>query len=176
MQRAISEAWLYPDGSAHELKHIIDHPSRFCVYGTTDGSLWPQGDIELLCDYFAGCLLMPRPAVKRMFTGGLQDVDQLAEHFQVSTAAMRVRLGQLKLRSGISLQNDQDSSPSEGYGRTRSSRTGSRTMQDAPAAWVSRNASPNAIRREHSDDIALQSPLSPSPADTMVAAPIGVRP
>jgi hypothetical protein len=32
---------------------------------------------EAVCDDFAACLLMPRPWVKRLWSGGLQDIDAL---------------------------------------------------------------------------------------------------
>jgi Zn-dependent peptidase ImmA (M78 family) len=53
--------------------------------------------VERICDYFAGCLLMPRPWVKRLYGDGLQQLDQLAASFGVSQAAMAVRLSQIGL-------------------------------------------------------------------------------
>jgi Zn-dependent peptidase ImmA (M78 family) len=50
--------------------------------------------IEQVCDYFAGCLLMPRPALKRAWVDGNQSVVSLARRFGVSQAAMQVRLHQ----------------------------------------------------------------------------------
>lgn len=51
------------------------------------------------CDYFAACLLMPRPAVKALWGLGHQRVEDLAAHFGVSRAAMGLRLHQLGLTS-----------------------------------------------------------------------------
>ena len=52
---------------AHEFKHIIDHRFAHLIY-----SQFPEKDraakIEQLCDYFAGCWLMPRPWVKVSIT------------------------------------------------------------------------------------------------------------
>ena len=50
-----------------------------------------------MCDYFAACLLMPRPWVKRLWAQGTQDATVLAATFAVSPAAMNVRLQQLGL-------------------------------------------------------------------------------
>jgi Zn-dependent peptidase ImmA (M78 family) len=80
---------------AHELKHIIDH-SRVVELPPTSH---PQVhyETELLCDYFAGCLLMPRNWVKKAYADGVQSTAHLAQLFQVSPRAMQVRLSQLGL-------------------------------------------------------------------------------
>jgi Zn-dependent peptidase ImmA (M78 family) len=78
---------------AHEFKHILD--DRFCnlIYGSV-----PEAERhafqEHVCDYFAGCLLVPRPWLKRYFYGGTQDTIRLARRFDVSQAAIETRLGQ----------------------------------------------------------------------------------
>jgi Zn-dependent peptidase ImmA (M78 family) len=81
---------------AHEFKHIIDHRFADLIY-----SKFPDADrkrmIEQLCDYFAACLLMPRPWVKRAFCSGTPDVASLARHFDVSQPAMQVRLNAIGL-------------------------------------------------------------------------------
>lgn len=78
---------------AHELKHILDHPFVDTLYRGV-----PEIDrhdfIERTCDYFAGCLLMPRPWLKRAWTTGTQHPPTLARQFHVSLAAMTVRLNQ----------------------------------------------------------------------------------
>lgn len=79
---------------AHELKHIIDHRFSGPIF-----SSFPERDrrrlAEQICDYFAGCLLMPRPWLKTTYAGGLQHLPSLAEHFDVSIAAVQVRLSQI---------------------------------------------------------------------------------
>jgi hypothetical protein len=79
---------------AHEFKHILDHRFVHVIY-----SAFPEADrhqmIEQICDYFAGCLLMPRPWLKRLYFEGLNHVPDLAETFGVSQAAMTVRLYQI---------------------------------------------------------------------------------
>lgn len=81
---------------AHEFKHIVDHRFADLIY-----SKFPEKEraakIEQLCDYFAGCLLMPRPWVKRLYCSGQQHIPDLAQTFGVSQAAMTVRLSQIGL-------------------------------------------------------------------------------
>jgi len=81
---------------AHEAKHIIDHRFASLIY-----SRLPVRDrealVENICDYFAGCLLMPRPWLKRIYCAGQQHLADLAQTFGVSQAAMAVRLNQVGL-------------------------------------------------------------------------------
>jgi hypothetical protein len=82
---------------AHEFKHILDHPFVDEAYSKPRGqssSDWA----ERTCDYFAGCLLMPKSWVKNLYCNeGIQELPTLARRFHVSQAAMRVRLLQLGL-------------------------------------------------------------------------------
>jgi Zn-dependent peptidase ImmA (M78 family) len=82
---------------AHELKHVIDHPQQAILYANHRfGS--PHLQAERAADYFAACLLMPKAWIKRAFyDDGIRDPRMLARRFQVSTAAMRVRIEQLQL-------------------------------------------------------------------------------
>jgi Zn-dependent peptidase ImmA (M78 family) len=82
---------------AHELKHVIDHPKLATLYANPRfGSAYLQA--ERAADYFAACLLMPRAWVKRAFYDkGVRDPRALARLFDVSAAAMRVRVDQLQL-------------------------------------------------------------------------------
>jgi Zn-dependent peptidase ImmA (M78 family) len=80
----------------HEYKHIIDHGSP----GLVDlGSFryFGREPVEYIADYFAGCVLMPKRLVKRAWGEGLQQLSDLADHFDVSEPAMTVRLAQLGL-------------------------------------------------------------------------------
>lgn len=79
---------------AHEYKHILD-------YGYTDW-LYPSAPCtheldhsEYAADYFAGCLLVPRVALKRAFGQGIQRPQQLAHHFGVSERSIETRLHQV---------------------------------------------------------------------------------
>lgn len=82
---------------AHELKHILDHPFIHVLYtgeqDPDDRHRW----IEQVCDYFAGCLLMPRPLLKKAWTSGDQHLGRLADKFHVSRAAITTRLQQTGL-------------------------------------------------------------------------------
>lgn len=93
---------------AHEFKHILDHRFALIIY---DGIRADERQevVEQICDYFAGCLLMPRPWVKRLYCSGVQRLNTLSEAFGVSQAAMQVRLNQIGLvepasRCGVSKQ------------------------------------------------------------------------
>ena len=76
----------------HEFKHIIDHEGVDRMYrGFT------HREVEIVADYFAACVLMPRRFVKRLFGQGHQDAGELAAMFGVSEVAMRRRLKDLGL-------------------------------------------------------------------------------
>ncbi|QSZ50074.1 ImmA/IrrE family metallo-endopeptidase [Arthrobacter sp. D5-1] len=78
---------------AHEYKHIVDHNRADALYiGNRD--VTPAEQAEQAADYFAGCLLVPKKLLKRAYYGGMQRTADLAAHFQVSEAAMTVRLRQ----------------------------------------------------------------------------------
>ncbi len=79
---------------AHEFKHVLDH----CGYDVTYRDLG-NGDptthdrqIELICNYFAACFLMPAPWVKRSWRAGIRDEEALAGLFGVSREAIHNRL------------------------------------------------------------------------------------
>ena len=81
---------------AHETKHILDHPFVDQLYGAIDPH--ERDDwIEAVCDYFAGCLLMPRRWLKHAWVTGNQHVSTLAYRFETSQAAIRTRLAQTGL-------------------------------------------------------------------------------
>lgn len=81
---------------AHEIKHIIDHRFAKLTYGQFPDEE-RQAMVEQVCDYFAGCLLVPRPWLKRIYCGGQQHLPELARTFGVSQAAISVRLSQVGL-------------------------------------------------------------------------------
>jgi Zn-dependent peptidase ImmA (M78 family) len=82
----------------HEFKHIVDNPYINVLYHE-DGYARQSAEerAERMCDYFAACLLMPRPWVKRLWAQGVQDAAVLAATFNVSPAAMDRRLQDLGL-------------------------------------------------------------------------------
>lgn len=81
---------------AHELKHIIDHPFVNLLYAAENGTERHKW-IEQICDYFAGCLLVPRPWLKRAYVNETTDVEALVRRFGVSHAAITTRLAQTGL-------------------------------------------------------------------------------
>jgi Zn-dependent peptidase ImmA (M78 family) len=88
--------WRQRFSLAHELKHVIDDP----VIQRKHRHLAPDKRdqrAERMCDWFAACLLMPRPWVKHDYCGGLQNPYRLAQRYYVSTEAMTTRLTELGL-------------------------------------------------------------------------------
>jgi Zn-dependent peptidase ImmA (M78 family) len=81
---------------AHEFKHILDNPFIDVLYPQMRGMSSAER-AEQVCDYFAGCLLMPRLWLKRAWVSETQDVGKLAHRFNVSKQAMQVRLLQIGL-------------------------------------------------------------------------------
>ena len=82
----------------HEFKHIIDNPYINVLYPKSEyAAASAEERAERMCDYFAACLLMPRVWVKRRWAQGVQDPARLAATFNVSPAAMDLRLQQLGL-------------------------------------------------------------------------------
>jgi Zn-dependent peptidase ImmA (M78 family) len=101
---------------AHEFKHVLDHPYIDLLY--PDGNRRkPQPSkqrAEGMCDYFAGCLLVPRRMLKRAWASGNQDQRRLAALFNVSPAAMAVRLQQVGLvgpKTRCELPEDSEQQP-----------------------------------------------------------------
>jgi len=78
----------------HEVFHILAHCQTTPVFrkrGTIQGSF-----NELLADYFAACILMPREWVKEKWAE-VKNLDRMAEIFDVPKPAMCIRLRQLGL-------------------------------------------------------------------------------
>lgn len=110
----------------HEYAHIVSHGATERLFtGSTRMSAEEQA--ERAADYFAARALMPRPALKRAWTSGLQRVTALADHFGVSIAAMEVRLDQ----TGIAREYDPEPMPR----RPRCARP-VRTPVDRPQGFV----------------------------------------
>jgi Zn-dependent peptidase ImmA (M78 family) len=75
----------------HEFKHVLDNPFIQVLYPAS-GGLSTTERAEQVCNYFAACLLMPQPWVKRFWNNGTQEPRALARQFDVSKQAMQVRL------------------------------------------------------------------------------------
>lgn len=82
----------------HEFKHVLDHPTRHLIQGDVKQNLDSGQMAEKVADYFAACVLMPKAWVKDAFCNqGIQELEALADLFQVSPKAMSFRLSQLGL-------------------------------------------------------------------------------
>jgi Zn-dependent peptidase ImmA (M78 family) len=81
---------------AHEFKHVLDDPfiDRLMANLPVDQR---QERAERLCNYFAACLLMPRPWIKHDWCSGLQNIAKLARRYYVSVESMTTRLSELGL-------------------------------------------------------------------------------
>ncbi len=78
----------------HETFHILAHCGTKPLFGKAGGM---QGSFnELLADYFAGCVLMPREWVAQRWTG-VNDLVRMAEIFDVQKSVMWIRLKELGL-------------------------------------------------------------------------------
>jgi predicted transcriptional regulator len=82
---------------AHELKHILDDPFNPRRLYPALGHSSSHERTERICDYFAGCLLMPKRWLMSDWCSGKQNIERLSQRYHVSRAAMRVRLSQLGL-------------------------------------------------------------------------------
>jgi len=81
---------------AHEFKHIIDYRYIDIAYPSLPAFSHHQRT-EVVCDYFAGSLLVPRPWLKKAWCSGIQRLPDLAMKFGVSQAAIQTRLLQTGL-------------------------------------------------------------------------------
>jgi Zn-dependent peptidase ImmA (M78 family) len=80
----------------HEFKHIVDHGSTALLY-TGDRRQTAEQQAEAAADFFAGCALVDKRALKSAWGNGMQKAEDLATQFSVSLEAMRVRLAQTGL-------------------------------------------------------------------------------
>lgn len=85
----------------HEFKHIIDHGRAHLLYADTSRQTASE-QAEAAADYFAGCTLVGKRQLKRVWGDGTQKAEALAAHFGVSVPAIRVRLHQ----TGLDVESD----------------------------------------------------------------------
>jgi Zn-dependent peptidase ImmA (M78 family) len=81
----------------HELAHIIlKHPptNAFDAFGNRN---FPK-DLEEEATWFAGCLLVPKDAVRSMMSRCGNDVARAAEHFGISPSLMQWRVNATRWR------------------------------------------------------------------------------
>jgi Zn-dependent peptidase ImmA (M78 family) len=80
----------------HELKHVLDHGRTARLYAGTSATSGER-QAEQAADYFAGCALAPKRILKTAFFTGMQEPSALADFFDISLPAIRVRLAQTGL-------------------------------------------------------------------------------
>lgn len=91
--------WRCRSSLAHEFKHILDDPFREELYPD-----WPHGSphtppeqAESICEYFAGCALVPRQWLAQAWDSGIRDPASLASIFDVSQSLINVRIDQTRV-------------------------------------------------------------------------------
>ena len=91
--------WRCRSSLAHEFKHILDDPFREELYPN-----WPHGSshtppeqAESICEYFAGCALVPRQWLSHAWSSGICDSARLASIFDVSQSLIEVRIAQTRV-------------------------------------------------------------------------------
>jgi hypothetical protein len=115
----------------HEFLHIVHHDNA--NYESFEPDATEAGyRAELVADYFAACVLMPKRLVKRLWGQGVQHPRELAAAFDVSDVAMRYRLQQLGLTEPYARRHaSHTSSPPRIYWRERT--THLLPLEGAPA-------------------------------------------
>lgn len=79
---------------AHEIAHFILH-GDLIGNGVVDDALYRSilpSHYEVQANRLAADILMPRQAIDRLYAEGIRDPAELAKRFDVSTAAMKIRL------------------------------------------------------------------------------------
>ncbi len=80
----------------HEYKHILDHANP-AIRLSGSRATFQRPAAEIVADYFAGCVLIPKRLLTAAYYDGIQHPRDLAELFDVSEPAIRVRLSQVGL-------------------------------------------------------------------------------
>ncbi len=114
---ASDSLWRCRASLAHELKHILDDPFREILYPDwyRDELVGPR-QAEQICDYFAGCVLVPKAWLRQAWNAGFRSPSALAGLFDVSESMIQTRLEQTGLQTRT--RPDLRRSPSW-YQRTR---------------------------------------------------------
>jgi Zn-dependent peptidase ImmA (M78 family) len=120
---------------AHEFKHILDHTSSDNLY-SGDRFRTAAEQAEIAATYFAGCVLVPRNVLKRAWFGGMQRTHELADYFDVSPAAIRVRLTQV----GLDMAADRHPTQKRRRSRPTSDRSQSPTHVHSSPDFIRRSA------------------------------------
>lgn len=78
---------------AHEFKHILDHTAKDFLYRGSSKYTAAE-EAERVADFFAGCLLMPKSQLKKLYYQGTQLPIELSKQFDTSVRAINCRLRQ----------------------------------------------------------------------------------
>jgi hypothetical protein len=81
---------------AHEIAHFVLHRPQLENGDLIDDTMYRSGlssAEETAANRLAADILMPFPLIQNLISAGVRDVESLAERFQVSQAAMKIRLG-----------------------------------------------------------------------------------
>jgi hypothetical protein len=81
---------------AHEVKHILDFGFGDTLYRPVD-VMTKTERAEHAANYFAACLMVPRPWIERQWRRGNHDLEALAAQFDVKATGMWLRLTALGL-------------------------------------------------------------------------------
>jgi hypothetical protein len=107
----------------HEYKHILDHGGPSIL--PTDYPYY-RSPAEIVADYFAGCVLIPKRLLTAAYYDGIQHPADLGQLFDVSREAIRVRLAQIGLAEPWLTKRPQPAAPAR---RARYSRTSALLME-----------------------------------------------
>jgi len=81
--------------TAHEIAHYVLHEGQIGD-GITDDALYRSklsGPIEWQANQYAAEILMPKHLINKALLAGMDSIDSLAKHFNVSKSAMSIRMG-----------------------------------------------------------------------------------
>jgi Zn-dependent peptidase ImmA (M78 family) len=110
----------------HEYKHILDHGSPD-IRTDNWAARFHRAPAEIVADYFAGCVLIPKRLLNEAYYDGIQAAADLAQLFDVPADAIRVRLAQVGLADPHrAAQQNRTVSP---YRSARYYRTAQRIME-----------------------------------------------
>jgi len=101
----------------HEYKHIIDHGSAGIL---PERYAYQRPVAEIVADYFAGCVLIPKRQLTAAYYDGIQRPADLAQLFDVSREAIQVRLAQVGLADLPPAQRRRSIPPARAAGYYRS--------------------------------------------------------
>jgi hypothetical protein len=106
----------------HEYKHILDHYHPGLV-GPLPRTIYGLDPVEYVAEYFAGCVLMPKRLLTAAYYDGIQNLTDLAQLFDVSPQAIRVRLAQIGLAELQRVAHPRSSAPPRAARYYRSTRS-----------------------------------------------------